>query len=154
MPCRKRGYLNWKLFRRRNGFRTFLIDIGSGNTKGGYFPIDDNTTDFKLFTFKWGTKSVTNAAEKKLDEFDKTLANYSKQLYRTLLSVENAELIYAVNSSGAYNLNDYIAFSGGIVWAAATLLQPDQLDNTVVTVTYEDVQKLTERLYNDFVFCH
>ena len=131
-------------------FSTFLIDIGSGNTKGGYFPIDDNTTDFKLFTFNWGTKSVTNAAEKKLDEFDKTLANYSKQLYRTLLSVENAELIYAVNSSGAYNLNDYIAFSGGIVWAAATLLQPDQLDNTVVTVTYEDVQKLTERLYNDF----
>jgi uncharacterized protein YeeX (DUF496 family) len=131
-------------------FSTFLIDIGSGNTKGGYFPIDDNTTDFKLFTFNWGTKSVANATDKKMDEFDKTLASYNRQLTRTLLSVENSELIYAVNSSGAYAMNDYIAFSGGIVWAAATLLQPEQLDNSVVNVTYEDVQKLTEQLYNDF----
>ena len=131
-------------------FSTFLIDIGSGNTKGGYFPMDDNTTDFKLFTFNWGTKSVTNAAEKKMDEFDKTIANYKSQLNRTLLSIENAELIYAVNSSGAYNMNDYIAFSGGIVWAAATLLQPDQIDNPVVTVTFEDVQRLTEVLYSDY----
>ncbi len=44
-------------------FSTFLIDIGSGNTKGGYFPMDDNTTDFKLFTFNWGTKSVANATD-------------------------------------------------------------------------------------------
>jgi len=131
-------------------FSTFLIDIGSGNTKGGYFPIDDNTSDFKLFTFNWGTKSVANATEKKLDEFDKTLTSYSKQLYRTLLSVENSELIYAVNSSGAYNMNDYIAFSGGIVWAAATLLEPEQIDKTVVTVTFEDVQRLTEQLYSDY----
>jgi hypothetical protein len=29
-------------------FNTFLIDIGSGNTKGGYFPFD-NTETFKLF---------------------------------------------------------------------------------------------------------
>jgi uncharacterized protein YeeX (DUF496 family) len=131
-------------------FSTFLIDIGSGNTKGGYFPIDDNTSDFKLFTFNWGTKSVANATEKKLDEFDKTLATYKNQLSRTLLSIENAELIYAVNSSGAYAMNDYIAFSGGIVWAAATLMQPEQMENSVVNVTYEDVQKLTELLYTDY----
>ncbi len=131
-------------------FSTFLIDIGSGNTKGGYFPIDDNTNDFKLFTFNWGTKSVTNATEKKVDEFDKTLTNYSRQLNRTLLSIENSELIYAVNSSGAYAMNDYIAFSGGIAWAAATLLQPENIDNPVVNVTYEDVQKLTEQLFSDY----
>jgi hypothetical protein len=131
-------------------FSTFLIDIGSGNTKGGYFPVDDNTSEFKLFTFNWGTKSVANAAEKKLDEFDKTLATYRTQMNRTLQSIENSELIYAVNASGAYNMNDYIAFSGGIVWAVATLLQPEQIDNPVVNVTYEDVQKLTEQLYSDY----
>lgn len=131
-------------------FSTFLIDIGSGNTKGGYFPIDDNTTDFKLFQLNWGTKSVTNAAEKKMDEFDKTLSNYNRQLSRVLLSAENSELIYAVNSSGAYSMNDYIAFSGGIVWAVATLLQPEQTDNSVVNVTYEDVLKLSEQMYSDY----
>jgi hypothetical protein len=131
-------------------FSTFLIDIGSGNTKGGYFPIDDNTSEFKLFTFNWGTKSVANSADKKMDEYDKTLASYNRSLFRTLLSIENSELIYAVNSSGAYAMNDYIAFSGGIAWAVATLLQPDQVDNPVVNVTYEDVQKLSEQLFNNY----
>ena len=36
------------------------------------------------------------------------------------------------------------------MWAAATLLQPEQIDNPVVNVTYEDVQKLIERLYSDY----
>ncbi|MBL7744588.1 MAG: hypothetical protein JNN00_14050 [Chitinophagaceae bacterium] len=131
-------------------FATFLIDIGSGNTKGGYFPSDDNTKDFKLFQLNWGTKSTANAAEKRMDEYDKTLTNYSKQLYRVLLGAENSELIYAVNSSGAYNLNDYIAFSGGIAWATATLLRPEQAKSSVVTVSYEDVQQLYDRLYSDY----
>ncbi|MBL7740307.1 MAG: hypothetical protein JNK14_13915 [Chitinophagaceae bacterium] len=131
-------------------FATFLIDIGSGNTKGGYFPSDDNTKDFKLFQFNWGTKSAANAAEKRMDEYDKTLSTYSKQLYRVLLGAENSELIYAVNSSGAYNLNDYIAFSGGIAWATATLLRPEQAKSSVVTVSYEDVLQLSERLFSDY----
>lgn len=38
-------------------YTTFLIDIGSGNTKGGYFP-NGNTKDLKLFQLTWGTKSV------------------------------------------------------------------------------------------------
>src|SRR4029077_14831095 len=81
-------------------FTTFLIDIGSGNTKGGYFPLG-NTNDFKLFQLSWGTKSVSNAAEKRLaEDKDKSIENYSKQLYRVLASAENTEIIYAVNSSG------------------------------------------------------
>ncbi|MDP4265216.1 MAG: hypothetical protein Q8941_22000 [Bacteroidota bacterium] len=131
-------------------FSTFLIDIGSGNSKGGYFPIDDNSNEFKLFQLNWGTKSTANAAEKRMDEYDKTLANYSRQLYRVLSNVENSELIYSVNASGAYQMNDYIAFSGGIAWAAATLLQPEQIDNPVVTVTYEDVERLAGQLYSDY----
>ena len=38
-------------------YSTFLIDIGSGNTKGGYFP-NGNTKDFYLFQLNWGTKST------------------------------------------------------------------------------------------------
>jgi hypothetical protein len=131
-------------------FSTFLIDIGSGNTKGGFFPFDDNVNDFKLFQLNWGTKSTANAAEKRMDEYDKTLANFNKQLYRVLLGAENSELIYAVNASGAYAMNDYIAFSGGIVWAAATLLQPEQINNSVVTVTFEDIQQLNEQLFTNY----
>lgn len=44
-------------------YSTFLIDIGSGNTKGGFFPYGDLST-FRLFQLNWGTKSVSNATEK------------------------------------------------------------------------------------------
>ena len=130
-------------------FNTFLIDIGSGNTKGGFFPYN-NTDDFRLFTLNWGTKSVANAAEKRCDEFDKTLANYSRQLYRVLAGAEEQEIIYAVNSSDAYKMNDYIAFSGGIAWAAATLIRPESVENSIVTVTYDDVLRFSETLFKNY----
>lgn len=129
-------------------YSTFLIDIGSGNTKGGYFPYG-NTKDFYLFQLNWGTKSTANAAEKRMED-DKSLLNYQRQLTRVLLQAENADIIYAVNSSGAYPLSDYIAFSGGAAWAAATLLHPELVDNAVVPVTYEEITRFYERLYSNF----
>lgn len=129
-------------------YSTFLIDIGSGNTKGGYFPYG-NTKDFYLFQLNWGTKSVANTAEKRLDN-DNSLSGYQRQLTRVLAQAENADIIYAVNASGAYPLTDYIAFSGGAAWAAATLLHPELVDNAVVPVTFEEVNKFYERLYVNF----
>ena len=128
-------------------YNTFLIDIGSGNTKGGYFPYG-NTKDFYLFQLNWGTKSTANATEKILDE-NKTLENYKKQLSRVLSGAENSEIIYAVNSSGAYPLSDYIAFSGGIAWAAATLMHPELMENSVISVTFDEFKKFNESLYTN-----
>lgn len=129
-------------------YTTFLIDIGSGNTKGGYFP-NGNTKDFYLFQLNWGTKSTSNAAEKRMEE-DKSMANYQKQLTRVLSQAENADIVYAVNASGAYPLSDYIAFSGGAAWAAANLMHPELVDNAVVPVTFEEIVKFYERLYTNF----
>jgi len=129
-------------------YNTFLIDIGSGNTKGGFFP-NGNTKDFKLFTLTWGTKSVSNTTDKRCDE-DKTLENYSRQLYRVLGEVENSEIIYAVNASGSYPVSDNIAVSGGIAWSVATLIYPELIDNPVVAVTYDKVKKFYESLENDY----
>lgn len=126
-----------------------MVDIGSGNTKGGFFP-NGNTTDFKLFQLTWGTKSVANAAEKKMDESDKTIANYAKQLQRVLSMAENSEIIYAVNSSGAYALSDNIAFSGGIAWSVATLIHPEMSDRSIVPVTFDEVKDFNDRLYTGF----
>lgn len=130
-------------------YTTFLVDIGSGNTKGGFFPAN-NTKDFKLFQLTWGTKSTANAAEKRMDESDKTLANYSRQLQRVLSIAENSEIIYAVNTSGAYQLSDNIAFSGGIAWSVATLLHPELYDRSIVPVTFDEVKEFNEKLYSSF----
>jgi hypothetical protein len=129
-------------------YTTFLIDIGSGNTKGGFFPLG-NTKDFKLFQLTWGTKSTANATEKRCED-DKSLVNFKKQLYRVAYEAENAEIIYAVNESGSYPKSDIVAFSGGIAWSVATLLYPEQLNNQVVPVTYNEVAKFSDKLYSDY----
>jgi hypothetical protein len=135
-------------------YNTFLIDIGSGNTKGGYFPYG-NTTNFRLFQLTWGTKSTFNAADKNLGG-DKSLENYSSQLNRVLTGAEDNEIVYAVNASGAFPKSDNIAFSGGIAWAVATLISPELNDNAVVGVTYDEVLEFSEKLlknpslYSDF----
>ncbi|WP_462254766.1 hypothetical protein [Ferruginibacter sp.] len=129
-------------------YSTFLIDIGSGNTKGGFFPNGD-TKFLKLFQLSWGTKSTANATEKRTDD-DKTIENYNKQLTRVLTGAENSEIIYMVNESGAFPMSDYIAFSGGIAWSVATLISPELIGNSVVPVTYDDVVKLNERMYKNY----
>lgn len=129
-------------------FNTFLIDIGSGNTKGGYFP-GPGTDHIKLFSLNWGTKSIANAAKERMSS-EKNLDNYYKQLQRVLSGDADKEVIYAVNVSGAYNMSDNIAFSGGASWAVATLLHPEMLDNPVVPVTYQEVEKFLNGLYNNY----
>lgn len=130
-------------------YTTFLLDIGSGNTKGGFFP-GGNTDNFKLFEINWGTKSTANATAKRCEE-DNSLENYEKQLQRVLYSAEHPEIIYAVNSSGAFALNDYIAVSGGIAWATATLMHPELIDKPVISVTYDEVVKFNEKLYSYYL---
>jgi hypothetical protein len=129
-------------------FTTFLIDIGSGNTKGGYFP-GNNTKHIKLFQLTWGTQSTANAAINRLDN-DNSIRNYYKQLERVLSGDADKEITYAVNVSGAYNMSDNIAFSGGAAWATAVLLFPDLIDDPVVPVTYDHVKKFNEKLYEDY----
>lgn len=131
-----------------NRYNTFLIDIGSGNTKGGFFPLN-NTKNFKLFQVNWGTKSMANATEKNCAD-DKSLANYYRQLIRTATEAENSGIVYAVNESGAYPKTDLIAFSGGIAWAVANLLHPEMIERSNVPVTYDEVASFCEKIYADY----
>lgn len=128
-------------------FSTFLIDIGSGNTKGGYFA-GTNTDHIKLFSLNWGTKSIANAASERLDS--KSLENYYKQLQRVLSGDVDKEVTYAINVSGAYNMSDNIALSGGASWAVATLCAPEMWDASVVPVTYQQVEEFYQKLYKNY----
>jgi Tfp pilus assembly protein PilV len=129
---------------------TFLIDIGSGNTKGGYFP-NGNVNNFKLFQINWGTKSTTNNTLKRCGK-DLSMANFSKQLKRVATEAENGEIIFAVNNSSGFAASDNIALSGGISWAVSVLLHPEKIKDPVVPVTYAEVTKFSEDLVNNFKY--
>jgi hypothetical protein len=127
-------------------YNTFLIDIGSGNTKGGYF--NGDTKEFTMFEIPSGTKSVTNLAEKNCGANCDFLA-FKNKVPRVVDSIENSEIIYAVNASGAFPASTTMALSGGIAWAVASLLYPE---NTAqhVTVTYKDIVRFREVLINRY----
>lgn len=129
-------------------YSTFLIDIGSGNTKGGFFPFN-NTRDIKLFQLTWGTKSISNETINRMGD-DQTLSNYYRQMNRVLAGPADQEIVYAINVSGAYNMSDNIAFSGGIAWSVATLLYPELIENAVVPVTYAEVEEFLERIAKQY----
>lgn len=129
-------------------YSTFLIDIGSGNTKGGFFPYN-NTKNIKLFQLTWGTKSIANETIKRMGD-DQTMSNYARQMSRVLSGPADQEIVYAINVSGAYNMSDNIAFSGGIAWAVATLLFPELIENAVVPVTYDEVAAFLTRIAEDY----
>src|SRR5204862_7020566 len=46
--------------------------------------------------------------------------------------------------------SDNVAFSGGIAWSVATLMFPELIDNSVVAVTFDQMLKFQEKLYNNF----
>ncbi len=129
-------------------YTTFLIDIGSGNTKGGYFP-NGNTNTLRLFELTWGTKTINNATVKRCEE-DNSITNYNRQLTRVLAGDPNNEIIYAVNASGAYEMSDYIAISGGIAWSVANYISPELIENSVVPVTYADVLAFSDRIFKEY----
>ena len=85
-------------------YNTFLIDIGSGNTKGGYFP-NGNTRDIRLFQLTWGTKSVTNETVKRVAE-DKPLSAYNRQLLIKILRPLGFEVKEASNGKEAIAIWD------------------------------------------------
>jgi hypothetical protein len=132
-----------------NRYNTFLIDIGSGNTKGGYFSKDDK---FTMFQIPQGTKSTTNATEKKCGTPCDFIA-FSKNINSVTDSIEKADIIYAVNTSGAYPSSTTMAVSGGIAWAVATLLRPEKIESQTLDVTYKDVERFRESLikYYDII---
>jgi hypothetical protein len=125
-------------------YNTFLIDIGSGNTKGGYFNGDNK--EFTMFEIPSGTKSVTNLSEKGCGK-NCDFQSYKSVVPKVIDSIEKNEIIYAVNASGAFPASTTMAISGGIAWAVASLLYPE--DNAQhITVTYKDIVRFREVLIN------
>ncbi len=124
-------------------YNTFLIDIGSGNTKGGYF--NSGTKDFVMFQIPSGTKSTTNITEKNCGS-NCGFPTFKNFVTSVVDSIEKKEIIYAVNASGAYPASNTMAISGGIAWAVATLLYPEKTDVQQVEVTYKDVNRFRDGL--------
>jgi hypothetical protein len=131
---------------------SLLLDIGSGNTKGGYQVRRQalgNTAmyDYVTVGIQQGTVTFTNQVEQVLGEsgdlpaFAQTARQLAPNAVRLALRREMERKPGLVTRNRVY-------FTGGIVWAMATLLHPGDR-RTFVPLTTEDIEIFYRRATTD-----
>jgi tetratricopeptide (TPR) repeat protein len=128
----------------KSRFTATQLDVGSGNTKGGYY--NANKT-FVPVTFPLGTKSFQRLIESKskddINEFIKT----AEQLWRdSLRSVVLNEFFIKREVRNRDNM--YI--SGGVVWAIASLIHPQSSNTNYTEISAQDIAEFRRLLISDY----
>lgn len=128
----------------KDRYSTNQFDIGSGNTKGGYF---DASRKFVPVTFPLGTKSFQRLVDARIQgdihDFDKT-ANI---LWRdSIASTVESELI----DKPDFKSRDIMYLSGGIVWAIASCLHPGEIHKNYMELSSSDISEFRQRLINNY----
>lgn len=125
-----------------------LIDVGSGNTKGGYQQLRQVTVGSAGYDYvTWGipkgtitfSNEINNAAGESADY--KTFVNHSAALAKD--SIRSPLRNEAARKPGLLNRRK-VYLSGGIVWAMATLLHPENRQS-FTPLTVDDINNFYNR---------
>lgn len=126
---------------------SMIMDIGSGNTKGGFIETESGKSTFYDFNMDLGTMSFSNLIYKKYTTFKiPDFINLVKE-YEPKLNADVKEMYenHAITSG-----KKKIYASGGSVWAFFTIFNNDDSRNNLIEFKLEDVYKYDDVLRNDF----
>lgn len=127
---------------------SMLLDIGSGNTKGGYqLPGSGPTDEFVTMGIPFGTVSFTNEASK-LRKAETDLNSFALDALLISQTTLNEQLRKEIEKKPGLLARNRIYFSGGIVWAMATLMHPENR-KAFVPLTTDDITLFHYRARND-----
>ncbi len=125
-------------------FTATQLDVGSGNTKGGYY--NENKT-FIPVTFPLGTKSFQRLIESKADAGLDNYVKTAEDLWRDSLKriVVNEFFI-----KRDVRNRDIMYISGGVVWAVVSLMHPESANYNYTEITSQDISEFRKLLYTDY----
>lgn len=116
-----------------------IIDVGSGNTKGGYFDSNPNSSyTFTPFDFNWGTAKIKTEINKKNPE---SISQYVDYVNKFIESIKNDVIAESFNRSPIIRNQPFMIMGGGINWVIATLMHPDKMEKGFVELTIDDIRK-------------
>ncbi len=125
-------------------FTANQLDVGSGNTKGGYF--NTNKT-FVPVTFPLGTKSFQRLIESKthgdLNDYVKT----AEEMWRDSL---RRVVVNEFFTKKDIKTRDIMYISGGVVWAIASLMHPESVNSNYTDLTSQDISEFRRLLFSDY----
>ncbi len=129
----------------KNRFINNQLDVGSGNTKGGYF---SKERKFVPVNFSLGTKSFQRLIEGKTNGGTDAFIKTAEQVFKDSL---NKVLIDELVSKADFKARDAIYLSGGIVWCIATLLHPQSAAiNNYTELSSADISDFRRRITSDY----
>ncbi|MEP7339049.1 MAG: hypothetical protein ABI977_15040 [Acidobacteriota bacterium] len=131
---------------------SMLLDVGSGNTKGGYQTIRQMPTgtadyDYVTVSIPKGTVTFTNEINQAVGDAADLTAFARKAKELSPASVRAALRKEMERKPGLYN-RQRVYLTGGIVWAMMTLLHPEDR-RTFVPVTGEDIDSFYRMVTGD-----
>ena len=114
---------------------TSCVDIGSGNTKGGYY--DENQT-FHALSFPYGTKTLAYLIDNKR-QLD--LVTYRQEAQRVVQGMADRTINVAFSNNPSLLRRKTVGLGGGIAWAMASYLHPERAASTAVPLSLADVER-------------
>jgi len=113
------------------------IDIGSGNTKGGYL-IGDKLDRLSPLTFDFGTRTFSQTiADNKIEllqGYDSVARYFAKEYIYKDVKKELA-------SNRGFRTRRIVHLAGGAPWTVATLMYPDKIEDMFVRISPADIRK-------------
>lgn len=120
------------------------LDIGSGNTKGGYF---DDARRLVPITFPLGTKSFQRLVDARESGDIRQFALAAEKLWQdSIASTVDAEL----RDKKDFQQKDIFYLSGGIVWAMTCYLYPAEAKKNYVEINGADISEFRRRIVSGF----
>jgi tetratricopeptide (TPR) repeat protein len=119
----------------KDRYTTSQLDIGSGNTKGGYF----NTSGiFVPVTFSLGTKSYQRLIDGRWQGDVNSFAKAAENLWKDSVALR---VKWELEIKPDFKTRDIMYLSGGIVWALASYLHPNEFGKNYIEISSNDVSE-------------
>ncbi len=126
----------------KHRFAAGQLDVGSGNTKGGYFTADKQ---FVPFTYPLGTKTFQRLIGTQSSLY--SYVNAGERLWAD--SLEKLVLNELAQKSELKSKN-IIYLSGGIVWSIVSLLYPESALRNYTEISPRDIAEFRQKLLNNY----
>lgn len=128
----------------KDRFTANQLDVGSGNTKGGYF---NSGRTIVPFTFALGTKSFQRLIDSRESGDFTHFTNAAERLWRdSIAAVLDKEMM----GKDELKTKDAIYLSGGIVWALTSYMYPQDAQKNYVEISAKDIAEFRRKIYNGF----
>ncbi len=124
--------------------KAVVIDIGSGNTKGGAFLDESGSPErFATVDVPFGTTTLSKAIDKEAAEAGKSKAEVAREAGSQLFGAPFRQQLTEKPELGQRNV---VLFGGGSVWAFVTIMRPETALEPFPKVTAADIKAYVERI--------